>query len=87
MRGKRITYLDETRDGAMAGMHSITRVALLVAAMFAAAQGFTYSLDDTFYETSRCSYTEGWMFGSNKGPRISPQGPSYVHADLEVSAM
>lgn len=83
----RVSRRETTPSQAMAGMHSITKAALLVLALFGAAHGFTYSLADTFHETSRCSYTEGWMFGSNKGPRISPQGQSYVHADLEVSAM
>lgn len=83
----RVSGRETTPGQAMAGMHSITKVALLVLGLFDAAHGFTYSLDDTFYGLNRCSYTEGWMFGSNKGPRISSQGPSYVHADLKVSAM
>lgn len=48
---------------------------------------FRYSLNDTFPEKNRFTYTEGWMYGGHAGPPLAPQGDSYVHADLKVTTM
>lgn len=62
-------------------------VALLIQSANVPADGFVYSLDDSFNLSSRTSYTERWMYGSNKGPFGASQGPSYVQTDINVTVI
>ena len=63
------------------------RAALAASSLFVPAHSFIYKIDNTFNLTSHASYSEGWMYGSNEGPRGAPQGESYVDVDFEVNVM
>lgn len=68
-------------------MKSVAWSLVAIGLLATPATPFRYTLNDTFLDKNRFTYTEGWMFGSNDGPPISPQGPSYIHADLKVTSM
>lgn len=68
-------------------MRTTTRAALAASALFVPAHSFIYKIDNTSNQTSHASYSEGWMYGSNDGPKGAPQGESYVDVDLEVTVM
>ncbi|CAM9116021.1 unnamed protein product, partial [Laminaria digitata] len=68
-------------------MRTATRAALAASALFVPAHSFIYKIDNTLNVTSHASYSEGWMYGSNDGPKGAPQGESYVDVDLEVTVI
>lgn len=45
---------------------------------------FTYTLDHTYSLTDRFDLSEGWMYGSGKGPVVAPQGKSFVDCRLKI---
>lgn len=63
------------------------RAALAASALFVPAYSLIYKIDNEFNLTSHASYSEGWMYGSNDGPKGAPQGESYVDVDFEVTAI
>ncbi|CBJ28368.1 G-protein coupled receptor [Ectocarpus siliculosus] len=65
----------------------MARASFFAACLVGAGQSFKYSLDDTVYEQARTSYSEGWMYGSNTGPMGATHGSSYIHTDLQVTAI
>ncbi|CAN0376800.1 unnamed protein product, partial [Ectocarpus sp. 12 AP-2014] len=65
----------------------LARAAFFTACLVGTGQSFKYSLDDTEYEQARTSYSEGWMYGSNAGPMGATHGTSYIHTDLQVTAI
>lgn len=68
-------------------MRTAMRAALVASVLCAPAHSFIYEIDNTFNMTSHASYSEGWMYGSKKGPIGAPQGESYVDVDFEVTVM
>lgn len=71
----------------MQWMDAILRAVLVVSAMLARAESFIYEIDDIVHQESHRGYSEGWMYGTNRGPIGASQGPSYVDVDLEVTFM
>ncbi|CAM9179955.1 unnamed protein product [Discosporangium mesarthrocarpum] len=56
--------------------------AILAALVFNAVSGLRYDLEG---ELSTLSYSEGWMFGSERGPIWTENGPSFIDVDLNVT--
>lgn len=71
----------------MTSHHPVVRAVIGLIALAVPAISFTYTLNDSFPNKGRFAYSEGWMYGTNDGPPLASQGLSYVHVDLEVSAM
>lgn len=71
----------------MHGTRGLLGIALVIQAVTVPILGFTYSLDDTFNESVRTSYTEGWMYGTDKGPFGASKGSSYIEINGVVTVM
>lgn len=63
------------------------RAALAVSALFVPVHSFIYQINNTSNSKNHASYSEGWMYESNDGPKGAPQGESYVEVDFEVTVM
>lgn len=72
----------------MHGTRWLLGIALVIKALTVPTSGFIYSINDNFNDSSmRTSYTEGWMYGTDKGPFGASKGPSYIEIDGVVRFM
>lgn len=65
----------------------VARQAPVLLCLIMPAMSFRYILNMTLpSEKDRLTLSEGWMYGSGKGPSIAAQGVSFVETSLKVTA-
>lgn len=64
----------------------LCRQVLVLICLAVRVSSFSYTLNNT-YNMDRFLLSEGWMYGTAKGPAGAAQGPSFIDAQLKITAM